>query len=44
MDVLHCSIDLIKFLLEGICFSIKILDQHSHVTKNISIDNGAHSI
>jgi len=44
MNVLHCGVDLIKFLLEGVCLPIKILDEHSHITKDISINNGTNSV
>lgn len=43
-DVLHGSVYLIKLLLESISLPVEILNQHGHVTQNVSIDDGAHRI
>ena len=44
LDVLHSSVNLIKLLLESILFSVKILDQDSHITQDIGIDDGSNCI
>ena len=43
-DVLHSGVDLIKLLLESILFSVEILNQHSHITQDVSVDNGTDCI
>lgn len=43
-DILHCRVDLVQFLLESICLSVQVLDEHSHVAEDVRVDYGTDGV
>ena len=41
LDILHGRIDLVQLFLEGVSFLVQILDENSHISEDIGVDNSA---
>jgi hypothetical protein len=44
VDILHCCVDSVHFLLEGVRLFVKVLDEHGHVSKDVGVDDGAQGV
>jgi len=39
LDVLHCCVHLVHFLLKGVSFLVEVLDQNSHISQDVCVDD-----